>query len=93
MNNKNNAYLICNNNGFNYVIVSNMYFLVNEVNPTTIDKVHFEKEEGKLNIDDKVYIDIDNEHVDILEECIKQNNVSLSILSVKGDILAMHEIA
>lgn len=93
MNNKNNAYLICNNNGFNYVIVSNMYFLVNEVNPTTIEKVHFEREDGKLNIDDKVYIDIDNEHVDILEECIKQNNVSLSILSVKGDVLAMHEIA
>lgn len=93
MNNKNNAYLICNNNGFNYVIVSNMYFLVNEVNPTTIEKVHFEREDSKLNIDDKVYIDIDNEHVDILEECIKQNNVSLSILSVKGDVLAMHEIA
>lgn len=93
MNNKNNAYLICNNNGFNYVIVSNMYFLVNEVNPITIEKVHFEREDSKLNIDDKVYIDIDNEHVDILEECIKQNNVSLSILSVKGDVLAMHEIA
>lgn len=93
MNNKNNAYLICNNNGFNYVIVSNMYFMVNQVNPVNIEKVHFEKEDHKINIDDKVYIDIDDEHVDILEECVKQNNISLSILSIKGDIMAMHEIA
>lgn len=92
MNNKNNAYLICNNNGFNYVIVSNMYFMVNDINPQAIEQVHFEKENGTLNIDDKVYIDIDDDHIDVLEECIKQNNVSLSILSIKGDILAMHDI-
>lgn len=93
MNNKNNAYLICNNNGFNYVIVSNMYFMVNDINPQAIEQVHFEKENRKLNIDDKVYIDIDDDHIDVLEECIKQNNVSLSVLSIKGDILAMHDIA
>lgn len=92
MNNKNNAYLICNNNGFNYVIVSNMYFMVNDINPQAIEQVYFEKENAKLNIDDKVYIDIDDEHIDVIEECIKQNNVSLSILSIKGDILAMHDI-
>lgn len=88
----NNAYIICNDNNFNYVIVSNMYFVVNQVDPTKIESVIFNELENKINIDNKVFIDIEAEHSDVLKNIISENNVSLSILSVKGEIIAMHKI-
>lgn len=88
----NNAYIICNDNNFNYVIVSNMYFVVNQVDPTKIESVIFNELENKINIDNKVFIDIEAEHSDVLKNIISENNASLSILSVKGEIIAMHKI-
>lgn len=45
----------------------------------------------KINID-SFYIDIDDEHLDIVEECVKQENITLSILSVDGEILSVFQI-
>lgn len=88
---KNNAYLLCNNNQFNHLIISNMILLVNNINQKEINKVSFNKIDKKINID-SYYIDIDDEHLDIVEQCVKKENITLSILSIDGEILSLHQI-
>lgn len=88
---KSNAYLICNNNEFNHLIISNMILVVNNINQSEIKNVSFNKVDKKINID-SYYIDIDDEHLDIVEECVKQENITLSILSVDGEILSVFQI-
>lgn len=88
---KNNSYLIYNNNDFNHLIISNMILVVNNINQKEIKNVLFNKMDKKINID-SFYIDIDDEHLDIVEECVKQENITLSILSVDGEILSVFQI-
>lgn len=88
---KNNSYLIYNNNEFNHLIISNMILVVNNINQKEIKSVLFNKIDKKVNID-SFYIDIDDEHLDIVEECVKQENITLSILSVDGEILSVFQI-
>lgn len=87
----NNSYLIYNNNDFNHLIISNMILVVNNINQKEIKNVLFNKMDKKINID-SFYIDIDDEHLDIVEECVKQENITLSILSVDGEILSVFQI-
>lgn len=88
---KNNSYLIYNNNEFNHLIISNMILVVNNINQKEIKNVLFNKIDKKVNID-SFYIDIDDEHLDIVEECVKQENITLSILSIEGEILSVFQI-
>jgi hypothetical protein len=88
---KNNTYLICNNNEFNHILIPNMLLLVNDINQSQINKVSFDKSSKRINIDD-FYIDIDDEHVEIVEECVKMENITLSVMSNDGDILSMYQI-
>lgn len=88
---KNNSYLIYNNNEFNHLIISNMILIVNDINQKEIKDVLFNKIDKKINID-SFYIDIDDEHLDIVEECVKQENITLSVLSVDGEILSVFQI-
>lgn len=88
---KSNAYLICNNNEFNHLIISNMILVVNNINQSEIKNVSFNKVDKKINID-SYYIDIDDEHLDIVEECVKRENITLSVLSVDGEILSVFQI-
>lgn len=88
---KNNSYLIYNNNDFNHLIISNMILVVNNINQKEIKNVLFNKMDKKINID-SFYIDIDDEHLDIVEECVKRENITLSILSIDGEILSVFQI-
>jgi len=88
---KNNTYLICNNNQFNHILIPNMLLLVNDINQGNINNVFFDKNLKRINIEG-FYIDIDDEHVDIVEECVKMENITLSVMSNEGDILAMYQI-
>lgn len=88
---KNNAYLICNKNEYNYILISNMVLLVNDINQDEIKNVSFDKNNKRVNID-SYYIDIDDEHLDVVEYCVKQENITLSVLSTKGEILSIHQI-
>lgn len=88
---KNNTYLICNNNEFNHILIPNMLLLVNDINQSQINKVSFDKSSKRINIEG-FYIDIDDEHVEIVEECVKMENITLSVMSNDGDILSMYQI-
>lgn len=88
---KNNAYVICNNNEFNHLIISDMMLIVNNIKQENIKEVPFSKIDKKVIID-TYYIDIDDEHLDIVEECVKRENITLSILSVDGEILSVFQI-
>lgn len=88
---KNNTYLICNNNEFNHILIPNMLLLVNDINQSQINNVSFDKSSKRINIEG-FYIDIEDEHVDIVEECVRMENITLSVMSNDGDILAMYQI-
>ena len=88
---KNNTYLICNKNEFNHILIPNMLLLVNDINQSQINNVVFDKASKRINIEG-FYIDIEDEHVDIVEECVKLENITLSVISNDGDILAMYQI-
>jgi len=88
---KNNTYLICNNNEFNHILIPNMLLLVNDINQSQINKVSFDKSSKRINIEG-FYIDIEDEHIDIVEECVRLENITLSVLSNDGDILSMYQI-
>lgn len=88
---KNNSYLIYNNNEFNHLIISNMILVVNNINQKEIKSVLFNKIDKKVNID-SFYIDIDDEHLDIVEDCVKKENITLSVLSIEGEILSIYQI-
>jgi len=88
---KNNTYLICNNNEFNHILIPNMLLLVNDINQSQINNVVFDKASKRINIEG-FYIDIEDEHVDIVEECVRLENITLSVMSNDGNILAMYQI-
>lgn len=88
---KNNTYLICNNNEFNHILIPNMLLLVNDINQSQINNVSFDKSSKRINIEG-FYIDIEDEHVDIVEECVRLENITLSVMSNDGNILAMYQI-
>ncbi len=88
---KNNTYLICNNNQFNHILIPNMLLLVNDINQSQINNVSFDKSSKRINIEG-FYIDIEDEHIDIVEECVRLENITLSVMSNEGDILAMYQI-
>lgn len=88
---KNNTYLICNNNEFNHILIPNMLLLVNDINQSQINKVSFDKSSKRINIEG-FYIDIEDEHIDIVEECVRLENITLSVMSNDGDILSMYQI-
>ena len=68
-----------------------MILVVNNINQKEIKNVLFNKMDKKINID-SFYIDIDDEHLDIVEECVKRENITLSILSIDGEILSVFQI-
>lgn len=88
---KNNTYLICNNNEFNHILIPNILLLVNDINQSQINNVSFDKNSKRINIEG-FYIDIEDEHVDIVEECVRLENITLSVMSNDGNILAMYQI-
>lgn len=68
-----------------------MLLLVNDINQSQINNVVFDKASKRINIEG-FYIDIEDEHVDIVEECVRLENITLSVISNDGDILAMYQI-